>query len=112
MTKLYPTPGAIPPYENPNPMPKKESILQEADRIINGARADQYGGAEDNFQRIADLWNGHLAGRKPGPLDPHDVALMMILMKVARLQHSPGHRDSVVDIAGYAGCIEKMWEGR
>jgi hypothetical protein len=29
---------------------------------------------------------------------------MMALLKVARLAHSPSHRDSWLDIAGYAAC--------
>lgn len=93
---------------------KKESVLAEAERIINGERADQYGGAEDNFGRIALLWRAYLKGKyeRDVPLSPTDVALMMILMKVARLELSPDHRDSVVDVAGYAGCIEKIWDGR
>lgn len=74
-----------------------------------GAVADRglnYGRPEDNFQRIADLWNTYIAGKRD-PMEgitPLDVAMMMTLMKIARLQNSPGHLDSWVDIAGYAAC--------
>jgi hypothetical protein len=33
-----------------------------------------------------------------------DVAAMLALLKIARLQQSPNHRDSWVDLAGYAAC--------
>ena len=35
---------------------------------------------------------------------PETVALMMALLKVARLIKSPEHLDSWVDLAGYAAC--------
>jgi len=37
-------------------------------------------------------------------LKPHDVALMMALLKIARLKGNPIHGDSWVDLAGYAAC--------
>jgi hypothetical protein len=79
----------------------RSSVLNEANNIVNGARNKAYGSAEDNFQNIANLWNGYL---EKVTLTPVDVANMMALMKIARLKHSPDHRDSWVDIAGYAAC--------
>jgi hypothetical protein len=82
-------------------------LLEEAIETLE-ARGKPYGGAEDNFERIARLWNAHLANRYNAhailKLDPWDVALMMILLKTARLANDPYHRDSWVDIAGYAAC--------
>lgn len=72
-----------------------------ADRGLN------YGSPEDNFQRIANLWEAFLFtehGYKIS-ISPADVAMLMILMKVARLIHQPAHLDSVVDLAGYAACL-------
>lgn len=86
------------------------SILLEAEEVVNGPRAIHYGPPTANFQRIADLWTAWLNGRpdQDEPLTPYDVTYMMVLMKLARLQHQPYHRDSVVDIAGYAACAEKL----
>lgn len=78
----------------------RTSVLNEANNIVNGARNKAYGSAEDNFQNIADLWNAYLQAA----ITTVDVANMMALMKIARLKHSPDHRDSWVDIAGYAAC--------
>lgn len=76
------------------------SVLNEANSIVNGARANVYGGPEDNFLRIAKLWGAHLNTE----ISTTDVAILLALVKVARLKNSPDHRDSWVDIAGYAAC--------
>lgn len=80
-------------------------LLEEAIATVT-ARGKPYGGVEDNFGRIARLWHAHLANRYGAApdLDAIDVALMMALVKVARLANDPTHRDSWVDIAGYAAC--------
>jgi hypothetical protein len=36
---------------------------------------------------------------------------MMIILKIARLQQTPDHRDSLCDLVGYSGTIELLWEG-
>ena len=36
---------------------KREKILQEAERLINGDRAAAYGDAYVNHKRIADMWS-------------------------------------------------------
>lgn len=78
----------------------REAVLEDARKVIVGGREDTYGGPEDNFDRIADLWTM----RRNEYVSKADVALDMILLKVARLQQTPGHYDSWVDIAGYAAC--------
>jgi hypothetical protein len=87
----------------------KQDIATEAVRIVTGARRSAYGTPEQNFERIARLWNGHLINTgvigltDPGLL-PRDVAAFMRLMKEARLAETPDHRDSYVDLVGYALC--------
>ena len=39
---------------------------------------------------------------------PQLVCLLMIDLKLARLRHSPGHLDSMMDIAGYAGLMVEL----
>lgn len=83
--------------------PPRESVLEEAERIINGQRRDDYGDVLPSFVQIADLWNPILGVE----ITPQQVALCMIQLKIGRYLY--GHtRDSVVDIAGYAGCLEKI----
>lgn len=69
-------------------------------------RHEIYGPPHQNFERIADFWSTYLGG-KYGVfirINTADVALMSALVKIARLQETPGHLDSWVDVAGYAGC--------
>jgi hypothetical protein len=43
-------------------------------------------------------------------ITPYDVATMMLMVKLARLMQSPGHQDSHIDIAGYAACMEEIYD--
>jgi hypothetical protein len=87
----------------------KSDVLAEAQRIVTGARRAAYGKPEDNFRRICDLWNAHRANTgRPPDMTPADVAMFMIQMKVARLAETPDHRDSIVDVIGYAACYAEM----
>lgn len=88
-----------------------KTILDEAADIIHGARQQEYGGPAESFGRIANLWGAYLGLE----LSPHDVALMMILLKVSRAKNGVDHgtgpqRDSLVDIVGYAGCSALIME--
>lgn len=84
-----------------------ESILQEAERIINGDRAEQYGDAAESFADIAKRWTIELEGRLSAPVTALDVARMMTQLKMSR-SRSSYHRDSYVDGAGYLGLTEKL----
>lgn len=80
----------------------KTWIVNEAKRIVSGARRKSYGKPESNFERIALFWNAYLinTGRQ-GNLTAADISPLMRLMKEARLCESPGHLDSFVDLVGY-----------
>ena len=81
------------------------SILTTAEELINGQRAQDYGDAWENHVRIARLWQAY----KPGyEFSAEDVAVMMILLKIARFMENGYHHDTVTDIAGYAGVLEKL----
>lgn len=77
----------------------REKLLDEARRIVCGDRDRQYGKPEDNFEKISKLWSYYLTY----PISKGDVAMMMILLKVAREGEKHKH-DNLVDIAGYAAC--------
>lgn len=92
---------------------KRGELLAEAERLVNGARNVQYGDPNADFQCTADLWNCYLnriterdqaLGHPGALLAPHDVAVMMALLKVSRLAWSPDKADSWLDLAGYAAC--------
>jgi|TARA_R100000329_G_scaffold146045_1_gene132205 hypothetical protein len=76
---------------------KRDEILRQAEILINGDRAADYGDAKENFKNIADLWSVYLGT----PVNRQDVAVCMILVKAARLMGS-NKPDSWIDICGYA----------
>jgi hypothetical protein len=82
---------------------KRVKILQEAEQLVSGARQEEYGPPTQSFSRIA-LTMTALGFRAPGGgnIMPHDVALLMICVKLARLVNSPEAMDSWTDVAGYA----------
>lgn len=84
--------------------PRKEvsrtDILDKAKAIVTGDREQQYGKPEDNFAIIAGLWSAY----KGVSFTPLDVAMMMALLKIARIRTGVGTVDSFVDLAGYAAC--------
>ena len=75
-------------------------ILREAERCVCGHREQDYGSPEDNFKIIALLWSAYL----DHPVSALDVAMMMSLLKVARIRSGNGTMDSFIDLAGYAAC--------
>lgn len=105
--QLAPGGGYVQVDETPATTPPPENVLAEAERVVYGDRARDYGHPRENFARIAALWNAYLVSRPANlytPLTGAETALMMALVKVARLIETPNHRDSWTDIAGYAGA--------
>jgi len=76
-----------------------EMLMQAHDTIRERGRS--YGPIKQNHERIAALWSTVLEH----PVTPVQAAMCMALVKMARLMETPNHRDSAVDIAGYAACI-------
>ena len=80
-------------------MTRKE-CLDAASKAVLTDRAREYGHPEDCFALIAALWSRYTGC----DISTADVAAMMILLKLARVEGNPRHMDSWVDIAGYAAC--------
>lgn len=79
---------------------KRTGILRTAELMVTGAREEDYGTPEDNFGKIAALWNAAFGTS----FTAEDVTLAMVLLKVARQTTGSGSTDTWVDIAGYAAC--------
>ena len=77
---------------------KREKILEEAIRLITQERAEQHGDARKNFETISVLWSEILKIQ----VEPHQVALCMASLKIARLVSNSKSEDSWIDLAGYA----------
>jgi hypothetical protein len=95
----------------------RQALLEEAIKITTNDRNKSYGNPEDNFTNIANLWNVYLCAKRGNTpkdykyFDGADVAILMILVKIARLTTNPGHRDSALDVAGYAACLADIQVG-
>lgn len=96
----------------------RRDILKAAEKCVCGQREQDYGTPESNFQLIADLWNDYLGLAENGDGVPifsiknittTDVAMMMALLKIARIKNGGGSGDSFVDLAGYAACGGEIW---
>lgn len=92
-----------------NSVSPRQELLEEAIGLITGSRNAQYGPPTQDFDRTSAALTAMGYRRiDPGdvilPLEPHDVAIIVMMVKISRLMSTPGKRDSWVDIAGYAGC--------
>lgn len=88
-------------------MMNRSDILNKAMTCVNGNRQEDYGTPENNFERIADLWNVYLRDSlRPdcAGMDAKDVACMLALLKIARISTGHGKDDNWIDLAGYAAC--------
>lgn len=82
-------------------MTTRKEILKQAEKTVCTDREGQYGSPEDNFRRIADLWTTYCGGYS---FEPKDVAMMMSLLKIARIATGKHKDDNYIDLAGYAAC--------
>ena len=74
-------------------------VLAKAGTLVHGSRNRDYGPPQENFQRIAVMWNAYIAGKET--LTASDVCMMMGLLKISRVSHQVD-ADGFVDLAGYA----------
>ena len=106
---------------------KPYPILEEVEKILGGDRRDSYGEANASFKRIADYWNAYLCHKRDivddsareedlpyeflsgAYLTNRDVAMLMILFKIAREENKHKH-DNLADIIGYAVLADQMEE--
>lgn len=83
----------------------RAEILSKAKEIVCKDRNDQYGEPEDNFAQIANYWSVYLGEE----ICAQDVAVMMCLLKIARMQG--GYKeDSYTDAIGYLACGAEIAE--
>ncbi len=75
-------------------------VLDDAKQKVSVERASQHGDMENNFTTIADYWSVHLDVM----VTPEDVAVMMALLKIARIKSNADNEDNWVDGCGYLAC--------
>ena len=82
---------------------KRSEILEQARVCVCGEREQDYGSPEDNFTLVGRLWEAYTGMR----YSAKDVAMMLALLKVARIKTGV-KGDSFVDLAGYAACAGEI----
>ena len=103
--------------EDEQDKPTRASILEEAKRCVCGQREQDYGSPENNFRLIASLWEPYIQQRCVGngadvSIGPEDVAMLMALLKIARICTGTGTADSFVDLCGYVACGGEIAGGK
>ena len=78
----------------------RAEILDGAKKCVCEDRESQYGSPEDSFSIIADFWTIYL----DYAISADDVAIMMSLLKIARIATGRFKADSYIDACGYIDC--------
>jgi len=87
------------------PRPKNRIwFLNEAELLINGPRANDYGESRINHERIATMWSIICKTE----ITPEQVIACMIGLKLSRLSEDITKSDSWLDIIGYAALGGEM----
>lgn len=83
----------------------EETILEEAQRLVDGPRGQAYGHPVEDFGRTAQIVSAILGV----PISAHQIPLIMMAVKLSRHTNKP-KRDNMTDIAGYARTAEMVAE--
>lgn len=85
----------------------REEILLEAQKAITGHREQDHVEMENSFETIAGFWTVYL-GKE---ITAKDVAVMMSLLKIARIKTGHDEKDSFIDACGYMACAGELYGG-
>ena len=91
----------------------RKQILESAQKCVCEDREAEYGTPESNFKLIAELWMIYIRAKYGFDLylSADDVAMMMALVKVARIATGSPKADSYADLAGYAALAGELGTG-
>ena len=81
-----------------------KEILSEATRLVGTDRQKDYGDKVENHNNIAKLWSAYLDTK----VEPHDVAIMMALLKMARTKLGAVSKDTYIDMAAYGAIAGEI----
>ena len=71
---------------------------------MRGKRQHEYGNKKENHENISRLWSAYL----DHPVSPHDVAILMLLLKVARAKFGNPSSDTYIDMVGYSAIAGEL----
>jgi hypothetical protein len=81
-----------------------KDILKEADKLIAGERHKDYGDKVKNHNNISKLWSAY----KDIEITAHDVAVMMVLLKIARTKLGEVSKDTYIDMSAYGAIAGEI----
>tara|TARA_R100001594_G_scaffold620_2_gene2489 strand:+ start:135 stop:428 length:294 start_codon:yes stop_codon:yes gene_type:complete len=85
-------------------MEKTKEFLSEATRLVGTDREKDYGDKVENHKNIARLWSAYLEV----PIEAHDVAIMMALLKIARTKLGAVSKDTYIDMSAYSAIAGEI----
>ena len=86
------------------PKSQAAKICDKAATLIDGERDKQHGDRNENFGCIASLWSAYLDRE----IKPHQVAWMMVMVKLARETNGTHSIDNAIDACGYAALAGEL----
>ena len=84
-------------------MPFTQSHRSIPEEVVDG-RTSVYGDPTETFSRIAKVWSGILGHT----VNPTDVPLCLMGMKIIRTTQAPNYSDNSDDIEGYLDIFRKL----
>jgi hypothetical protein len=91
------------PQIKETPMTTTQEVLALASRTFT-ERGQEYGAIKTSFTRIASIASSVLNKT----ITPHDIAIIQIAVKQARISANPQHMDSYVDLSVYAAIAAEL----
>lgn len=90
------------------------TILDEAADLVSGSRGQDYGHPTPDHDAIGLAWSAILAPllRDDVLIDGEKVALCLAAMKLVRHSVGRAKRDNLVDLVGYALCVDAIERSR
>ena len=83
---------------------KTRDFLEAATKLASGQRQMDYGDKTENHRNIAQLWSAYLEYT----VSPHDVAILMCLLKVARTKLGAVSKDTYMDMSAYSAIAGEI----
>jgi hypothetical protein len=81
----------------------KDSLLLQADKVVNGDRNEQYGDAKQAFNEYSDI----LKTTFNISLSPEEICKVMMAIKLGRLKYK-FKEDSLLDLMGYSEILNRL----
>ena len=78
--------------------------LKTALKLLKGKREHEYGNKRENHENIANLWSAYLDHN----VSAHDVAILMLLLKIARAKFGNPSADTYIDMVGYSAIAGEL----